>query len=268
MGNQWNMNRVTLISSIFGLWLLLMTAPSSASTLVEPGKFILTLKPGERITDTINVKNVSDKETVVKAVVYDWTLDDKDQLISAELGSRNDSLNGCIKFNPRIFKLEPGANQIVRFTITAPKDSGLGELRGMVFFEEESTISGTGVNAKVVTQVGSTIYAAIAPVQLKFGLSTAKVSVLNGQVSAAINVHNDGSSHARYTIAYKVVNEKKVLIAQDQEKERILLPGFQREVSFPVTGNFPAGKYNLLLEIKFFNTDKTLVHSVPFTIGQ
>lgn len=256
-------------------WLLLcllgvpLICPLDASTLVEPGKFILVLKPGERTTNTISVKNVSDKATIVKAVVYDWTLNDQDQLVSSAVGSRTDSLNGCIKFNPRIFKLEPGANQLVRFTITAPKPGSAGELRGIVFFEEESSVSGQGVNTKLVTEVGSTIYAAIEPVQLKFRLSSAKVATLpNGQLSLIINVRNEGSSHARYTITYKVINDKNVLVSQGQEKEKILLPGFQREISFPVTGNFTVGKYNLLLEIKFFNTDKILNHSIPFTIAK
>jgi hypothetical protein len=175
-------------------------------------------------------------------------------------------LNGYIKFNPRIFTLEPGASQLVRFTVAAPKSGFAGELRGMVFFEEETPLSDGGVHAKLITEVGSTIYAAIDPIQLKLQLASVKVVEVNGRISAALNIRNEGSSHVRYRIAYKVVNAKNALIAQDQVQEKILLPGFQREISFPVTGDFPIGKYRLWLEIKFFNTDKTLVHAIPFTI--
>lgn len=269
--------KTKLLLGIFGFWLLGIALPVLASTLVEPGKFILVLNPGARTTDTINVKNVADKATVVKAVVYDWTLNDRDELVATELGSRKDSLNGLIKFNPRTFKLDPGANQLVRFTITAPKDSSVGELRGIVFFEEENSLSGKGVNAKLITEVGSTIYAALTPIQLKFRLFAAKVVVgantqapgaeaHSANVSAVLKVRNEGSSHARYTITYKVVNDQNVVLAHDELKEKVLLPGFQRTVSFPISGNFNPGKYNLLLEIKFFNTDQTLVHSVPFAI--
>ena len=269
MQSQFHTYKSKLRWVAFGLLLLLGSVSVFSSTLVEPGKFILVLKPGERVTDTINVKNVSDKPTVVKAVVYDWTLDDQDELVTSTVGTRKDSLNESIKFNPRTFKLEPGANQLVRFTITAPKTGSAGEMRGIVFFEEESMITDQGVNAKLVTQVGTTIYATIAPFQLKLRLSTAKiVTAAGGQVSGVLTFRNEGSSHARYTITYKVVNEKNALVSQGQEKERVLLPGFQREVTFPVSGSFPAGKYNLLLEVKFFNTTKTLVHSIPFVIGK
>jgi P pilus assembly chaperone PapD len=69
-------NKIQFRWGVFCLSLLIMSVPAFASTLVEPGKFILVIKPGERMTDTINVKNVSDKTTVVKAAVYDWTLND------------------------------------------------------------------------------------------------------------------------------------------------------------------------------------------------
>jgi P pilus assembly chaperone PapD len=253
--------------ALAGLLGLIMAGPIYASTLVEPGKFILTLKPGERVTNTISVKNVSDKATVVRAVVYDWTLNDQDQMLTSPLGTRKDSLNGLIKFNPRVFNLEAGASQLVRFTLSAPKEPGVGEFRGIVYFEEESQLPGGGVNAKLVTQVGSTIYMTMAPGQLKFKLTSAKIALSpTGELSGNVGVRNEGSAHARYEITYKVVNEKNVVVAQDQTPEKILLPGFEREVTFPVPGKFPPGKYNLFLEIKFFNTDQTLRHSIPFTL--
>ncbi|HEX3047574.1 MAG TPA: hypothetical protein VHY08_22675 [Bacillota bacterium] len=262
-----NTNKNRLKWALVGLIGLILAGPIYASTLVEPGKFILTLKPGERVTNTISVKNVSDKATIVRTVVYDWTLNDQDQMITSQLGTRQDSLNGLIKFNPRVFKLEPGANQLVRFTLSAPKETGIGEFRGIVYFEEESQLSDSGVNAKLVTQVGSTIYMTMAPSQLKFKLTSAKIALSpTGQLSGIIKVRNEGSSHARYEITYKVVNEKNVVVAQDQAPEKILLPGFEREVTFPVSGKFPSGKYNLFLEIKFFNTDQTLRHSIPFAL--
>lgn len=260
-------NKYRLKWALFCLLGLFLAGTLHASTLVEPGKFILVVKPGERVTNTISVKNVSDKATVVRATVYDWTLNDQDQMITSQLGTRKDSLNGLIKFNPRVFNLEPGASQLVRFTLSAPKETGVGEFRGIVYFEEESQLSSNGVNATLVTQVGSTIYMTLAPIQLKFKLTSAKIALSpTGELSGIISVRNDGSSHARYEINYKVVNDKDAVVAQDRVKEQILLPGFQREVSFPVSGKFPSGKYNLLLEIKFFNTDQTLRHSIPFTL--
>lgn len=260
-----NTNKKWCKWALVGVLGLILSWSVNASTLVEPGKFILSIKPGERVTNTITVRNESNRATLVKAVVYDWTLNDQDQMITSQLGSRKDSLNGLIKFNPRVFTLEPSGSQLVRFTLTAPKDASPGELRGIVYFEEESQVTDNGVNAKLVTQVGSTIYLGITPLKLQIRLLAAKTVLTSTGVSGVIKVRNEGPFHARYAINYKVINEKNELATEGETPEKILLPGFEREVSFPVEGEFPPGKYTLMLTMKFYNSEKTLTYSLPFT---
>lgn len=253
-----------------GLTIILATigiTTIGAATLVEPGRFIFVAKPDERITDVIHVKNEGAKITEVSAVVYDWNLDGQDKLITYEFGARKDTLNGFIKFNPRRFKIAPGETQTVRFTLTAPGDSTVGERRGIVFFVEESSLSEQGLNAKVLTEVGSTIYLANAPLRLKIRLVSAKVDFLaDGKPVLHMIAANEGSSHARFRIDYKVVNEKGALIGKGQTSEVVILPEFKKDKNFPLEGKYAPGKYNLLLELKFFNTPKTVVQSIPFAI--
>lgn len=262
---------------ISGLTIILSIADITkigAATQVEPGRFILVAKPGERITDVIHIRNEGTKIAEVSAVVYDWNLDEQDKLIVYEFGTRKDTLNGLIKFNPRRFKITPGETQTVRFTITAPEETAsntaagiIRERRGIVFFVEEASLSEQGLNAKVVTEVGSTIYLASAPVRLKLRLISAKVEFsADGKPVLHMTASNEGSSHSRFKIDYKVINEKGALIQKGQTSEVVILPEFKKDGFFPLEGKYTPGKYNLLMEFKFFNSSKTLTHSIPFTV--
>ncbi len=252
-----------IISVIIGV------ATIGASTMVEPGRFIFTAKPNGRITDVIHVRNEGTKTAEVSATVYDWSLDAQDKLITYQFGTRKDTLNGLIKFNPRRFKIAPGETQTVRFTITAPSDDTVGERKGIVFFEEESALSQQGLNAKVLTEVGSTIYLANAPVRLKLRLASVEVKFLaDGKPILHIIAGNEGSSHARFRVDYKVINEKGALVNTGQTSEAVILPEFKKDIIFPLEGKYAPGKYNLLLELKFFNTPKTLTHSIPFAVAK
>lgn len=261
--------RITLACMLMIVLATLGVATVGASTLVEPGRFIFALKPNERVTDVIYVKNEGTKIAEVNATVYDWTLDAQDRLMVFDFGTRKDTLNGLIKFNPRRFKIAPGETQTVRFTLTASADNTVGERRGIVFFEEESSLMEQGLNAKVLTEVGSTIYLASAPMRLKLRLVSTKVEILaDGKLNLHVISSNEGSSHSRFKIDYKVVNEKGALINKGMTSEVVILPEVKKENVFPLEGKYTPGKYNLLLEFKFFNTTKTLVHSVPFIIAK
>ncbi len=234
-----------------------------ASVLVEPGRFILSCKPGGKTTGTIKVTNQSKKEANVQAVIYDWTLDKNDKIVTAGLGKRSDSLNGMIKFNPQRFKLAPGASQIVRFTIVADKSPG--EKRGIIFFEEkDGTMKATG--AEVVTQVGCTLYLGITPLKMAFRQLDAKVETSkNSFPSGILELKNEGMGHIRYVINYRLIDQKGAVTLEGKTEEYVVLPGFQRKVKFPIKGKINAGKYRLQLTVEFQGTTKKLEYSLPFT---
>ena len=241
---------------------------SFASTTVEPARILLTAKPGGRVTGTITVTNPGDKEADVTAVIYDWTLNDTDRMVTSEVGTRQDSLKGLIKFNPQSFKLAPGDSQVVRFTLTAPKEGNLIEHRGIVYFEENMPSNAQdGIGANVVTQVGSTIYLSMEGMRMAFNFVKALVERANdGKYQGVMEIMNQGSGHVRYRVSYKLINANKTLINETQIPERVILPGFNRRVSFPLPEKLEPGKYNLLLTVEFWGTAKSISRNIPFTV--
>ena len=240
-----------------------------ASTNVDPSRIMFVAKPGERVTGTIKVANPSDQLAEVSATIYDWTLNDADRMVTSEVGTRRESLKGLIKFNPQNFKIPPGESQIVRFTMTAPKDGNLFERRGIVFFEEKSVYQDQeGMGATVVTQVGSTIYLAFEGMRMAFNLKNTRVEkTADGKYQGILNIANQGDGHVRYRISYKLINEKKALVHENQFSENVILPQFERSVSFPLPEKMAPGKYNLIMKLSFLGTDKSTSRTIPFTVG-
>ena len=255
---------LTLIMVI--ILFIFLTNIAYATTLVEPSRFIFTLKPGERITEAIKVTNTQDTEAEFVAVIYDWTLDDLDRLITFKAGSREDTLEELIKFNPRRFKLAPGKSQYVRFTLTAPKNGKWMERKGIIFFEQETPPAENEIGAAIVTQVGTTIYLSFTETINAFRFFGSKVeSPPEGPPFAVLDLANEGQGHIRYKVSYKLIGESGALIYEDSLSEQIILPSSRRQLTFTIAEQVAPGKYNLLLEIGFLGTEKKFNTSVPFT---
>lgn len=263
MSKERGLPGLTVIILVFCF--LLLSGITFGATLVEPSRFIFTLKPGDRITEAIKVTNTQETESEFVAVIYDWTLDDMDRLVTLEAGSRRDSLKDLIKFNPRRFKLAPGKSQYVRFTINAPKEGDWTERKGIIFFEQESPPSDEEIGTTVVTQVGTTIYLSFTQTINAFRYFGGKVEEsAEGALFALVDLANEGQGHIRYKIGYKMITEGGALIHEDSLAEQIILPGARRLLSFPITSQVAAGKYHLLLEIRFLGTEKKYNTSIPF----
>jgi P pilus assembly chaperone PapD len=237
----------------------------NASTMVEPGKFIFEVKPGQKATGAIKVTNVGERAADVRAAIYDWTLDDKDSLVFLPAGTRADSLKGLIKFNPRRFKLAAGESQIVRFTLTAPTQDTL-ERRCIVFFEEEDSVMNRQMSASVVTQVGSTIYMSVEPMKRAFRLLKTTLEKHGEKRFGVTTVKNVGQCHIRFQVRYKITAANGAVIHQQASGVNLILPGFQRTFSFPIDKKLTPGKYNLVMDFKFMGNPKSMIRSIPFTV--
>lgn len=256
------------ILTVLMVFILYLSNITSASTTVDPSRFLFMVKPGEKVTGTIKVTNPSNNIAEVSATIFDWTLNGADRMVTSEVGTRKETLKGLIKFNPQNFKIAPGESQIVRFTMTAPKGGDLFERRGIVFFEEKSVYQNQdGVGATVMTQVGSTIYLAFEGMKMAFNLKNARVEKnADGKYEGILAIGNQGAGHVRYRISYKLINEKKALVHEEQFSEKVILPEFERNISFPLPDKLSPGKYNLIMKLSFLGTTKSTNRTIPFTV--
>ena len=239
-----------------------------AITHVEPAKLIVKTEPGQRKTGLIKVTNNGNKKIQLKAILYDWDLNEDDSLKALEAGSNNYTLDGLIKFNPKVFKVNPGKTQVVRFTITAPVDIKK-ERRGIVFFEEETNLIDEATGARVVTQVGTAIYFVPSTALSKFELHGVKIynpEVENDMARSLLMVENQGDTTVRYTIHYIVIDKKGALVNKGEDREKVILPGYKRIVAFAIGDKYEPGEYKMKLNIEFYGTEKVGEYVIPFKI--
>ncbi|MFW6256891.1 MAG: hypothetical protein ACOC2O_01995, partial [Bacillota bacterium] len=135
-----------------------VSAQTSGGIKIEPSRFLIEMEPGSRTTEVITVTNSSDRELDLVANFYDWDLNEQYELILHESGSQKESLEGMLRFNPRNFTLEPGEQQLVRFTINFPEEEDPLERRGIIFIEHEDEFDEEDIGASVTSMVGSTVY--------------------------------------------------------------------------------------------------------------
>ena len=257
-----------LIASLIIMFLLFIIPEAHALTHVEPARFIISVNPGVRKTGVIKVTNKGEEEIDVKAILYDWDLDRNDSLVTLKAGTKEETLDDLIKFNPRQFKIGPGKTQVVRFTITAPEDLEK-ERRGIVFFEEETGLTEESTGAKVVTQIGTAIYFVPTTAEFKFKLLGAQVRIAESEEENNLGLlllQNEGEAHIRYKVNYKIINSKGALIANSEVTEKVILPKKTRVLSFPIQKKLAAGKYKMFLELEFYGTEKSASYTLPFAV--
>jgi P pilus assembly chaperone PapD len=257
-----------LSSMIIVLFIILISTAVSATVRVEPSRIILNALNKDRSTGVIEVINNGEEEIELTTVLNDWSLDERESIIIFKAGETNYSLDGLIKFNPRKFTLGAGQRQLVRFTISKPENELPRELRGVVFVEHETDYIDDATGTRVKTQIGTAIY--YIPEGVKYDFRFTGLRVFNSPEpmpqGISIRVENQGEAHMRYFPSYKIVDSENKLVMEDEFSQLLLLPKNQRQFSFYLKDRMEPGNYKVMLEFRFYNTDRTAEYSVPIKI--
>ncbi|MFW6269848.1 MAG: hypothetical protein ACOC4G_07170 [Bacillota bacterium] len=262
-----------IVAIIIGIFIsLVFTVSVTADVRVEPSRYIIYTRPEARVTESVNVTNNSDETVDLVANFYDWDMNEEYDLETHDLGTLDSSLDGYFQFNPRKFSLPPGETQTVRFTIDIPKDEDdeeRRERRGIIFFEHEEDLTEDGeIGAKLVKQIGTTVYA--IPEDLGYTLNILESRVVKneeGQIFGAFLTENTGKRHLRFDLDYTLISKEGKEIEQDKVEEKVLLANMERGVVFPLDNNLEPGEYQLKAEFSFPDAEEKLNETVDFNIG-
>lgn len=243
--------RALLLIPVIAAVLCASWTVSASATLVEPARFILQIGPGQNDGGAITITNSSSKSARYLAIVQDWVHDVNGVLTPQPANSTSASIANWVKFNPREFTLPPNGRQIVRFSISVPKNAPPGERRGVIFFSP--TAQSTGLSTRA--QIGVVIYAAIEPVTRTFGVGLPKAT-LNSARQAAITIElaATGNAHCRLTGKFRLSALSGKLIEEGRITEKVILPGGKRTITVSGDKELTPGRYRLHLEIGSYGT--------------
>lgn len=262
--------RINFISMIIILFLLIIISEFSlASVRIEPARITLNALEKKHSTGMIEVVNTGEEEIELKALLNDWALNEKDDLVYFEAGETDYTLNKLIKFNPKEFIIAPGKKQIVRFTISDPDAAEIiRERRGVVFFEQETDFIEPETGSRVKTQVGTVIYYIPEGVKYNFKFNGLRVYDNSEPIPQVITVtvENKGEAHLLYNPSYKIIDSENKVIMEKSFSELIILPGYERQFSFYLEDRLEKGDYTFILSFKLNATDYEPEYQLPITI--
>lgn len=258
-------NHLCLLLVIFLLFVF--SCDIMASIKLEPARIVIKSEPNQRNTGVIEVINNGEEPLLLQAYLYDWSLDARDDVITYKPGTMDNSLANYIKFNPRMFVIDRGEKQVVRYTITTPENLDK-ELRGIVFFENTTDMVDATTGAVVKTQIGTVLYLTPEKVQYNFKLKEVRFLTReeNNLQRFLVIMENNGEAHLRFVITYKIINEKSELIEEGNLDQYVILPGNERGLVFSSKNELNHGNYKLILNYQFINSDQQRDYEIPFSI--
>lgn len=195
---------------LHGILSLLLTAGSSQARAAEappgqiaisPSMIELTIE-NKPVNGSIRMQNLK-KETVnVKVEVYNWTLDEQNRvkLIPGDL----QSLDRWMLISPVTFRLEPGASQVIRYSVRPAVIPEPGEHRAMIYLSEEGDDNANtdGGAVKVLFRYGMAVYGVSGAKHESADLESLTFDKPAMTIKAVI--HNTGNIHTRLTGDYTI----------------------------------------------------------------
>lgn len=168
------------------------------SAAISPPRFELTMKPGERTRQVIEISNSSAQAATYKVYTADWTIGpDGGVTFQTELESR--SCRPWAAIERREITVPAGGRYRFRFEVEPPADTPVRECRFAVMIEgaEQMARTQAGVNIPVSGRIGVIVYANIGGAAPRLQVLGAEVADINGQKVPVLQVNNLGDAHGR-----------------------------------------------------------------------
>ncbi len=209
--------RVVLLAGFF-LCSLVVNGAYALKVNIDPPRVELSIKPGEEKSGFVTVQNYDETGTVhMKAYVQDLVYLPDGSNDFLPVGSTPWSLGDNIKIGPTEFDIAPGKQEMVRYSITLPKDTKGGRY-GVVFFE-------VTVPPAQFQQVGANVNVRLGSVMLITAENTdvlkAKLKVIavakpkeGKPLTISCTVYNEGNVLARPVGTATIIDSKKVKVAE------------------------------------------------------
>jgi len=186
-----------------GLAASLLAAPlaNAFGVGVQPSTVEMTIKPGDRQTQTVTIGNVHKTKTISMTMgLADWSLDKDGKLILNAPGETPRSASEWVRFSPASVTLKPETSQDVKVEISAPyKINEKGDHR----FALLATTMLPELNERGETsgvwnryQLASLFYLTLTPSQSLPEITSVAVNKTDSSV-ITMEIKNTGDAHAR-----------------------------------------------------------------------
>lgn len=248
---------------VIGVFMFALSIYSFAYAQIRPNKseVRLQINPGEKITDSIIVENISDKEILVKAYFEDLLYPAPFTGIkdTKPLGTTTYSCGKWVTVIPREVLIPVKGKQELSYTINVPKNVK-GGYYGVLFLEKAKDVAATGVSVGLTIRVGCSFF-----LETKDKINTAKLEdIVIDSVSFNGNLINTGNALLVSQGTYYVLDGKGVVVDRGNIEKYFLFPKDKAAFTAKFAKSIPQGNSTLVISFEL-GEGKALLKELDFS---
>jgi len=246
---------------------------SWAGIRIDKPKIRLTIAQGSYDGGEVKVENNGNDLAVVKVYLEDWVYKVQDG--GKEFMPKGTSPLSCsnwITFYPADFTVPVGGTQMVRYTVTVPKDAK-GGYYSVMFFEtgggelEKLDEQGNTMTVKVLNRLGALFY--VEPegtIQKTAELEGLEISQNLNRLKVSAHLVNTGNTDVAANGTFNIMDFQGYVYARGAFEDVYTLPKDKVTLNATVPStNLKAGDYDMLITLDFQNGGN-LIKEAKFSV--
>jgi len=164
---------------------------------ISPPRFELSVKPGERVRQVMEITNPNNQSTLFRIRTADWVLD-----ADGGLAFFDDlQPGGCrpwIAIEAREVNVGASGRYRYRFEVDVPENALPGECHFVMLVEgEDQTVKAGDVSFPVSGRIGVIVYVTIGDAAPKLDVIGTRLRTINGATLPIVDIRNSGNAHGR-----------------------------------------------------------------------
>lgn len=175
-----------------------VTMAQEFAAVVSPPRFEISVNPGERSRQVVEITNVSAQPSKYTLRTADWTLaPDGGVSFTDELAPG--SCRPWVAIERHEVVVPAGGRIRFRFEVEPPADAPAGECRFALLIEgdEQTVRTEGGLNVPVAGRIAVIVYAGIRGGAPDLQVLATGIAEVNGHATPVLNVKNIGNAHGR-----------------------------------------------------------------------
>lgn len=186
-----------LLATGFAMSATCMPAKAQFSLAVSPPRFELSVKPGERVRDVLELTHSDSRPGAYKLKTTDWTFSPK-----AAVDFSDELLTGScrpwVAIERRELNITAGRPYRFRFEVAPPADTPPTECRFAIMIEGQQPAAAPGsVPIALGARIAVIVYVAVGDVAPALELAGTSVQTFDGRATPVIRIRNTGTAHGR-----------------------------------------------------------------------
>ena len=168
------------------------------AALVSPPRFELSVKPGERLREVLEISNAGAEVAKFRIRTADWALD-KNAAVAFDESLQPGSCRPWVAIERRDISVPAGGKYRYRFEVAPPAEAVSGECRFALLIEgdDQKVQASDNVSFPVSGRLGVIVYVSVGNTAPELAVVGTSVGSVNGELMPLLNVRNTGNAHGR-----------------------------------------------------------------------